>query len=274
MIDTRLITAVMLVPLMLAGDPAGAAGESAAGERQFVSLNIDRVVIETEGLTAASVRLADSIEQLALALRQLSTDSEALSEAERQALLDAVRGVEQASTALARLADALPGTAQQLGQQLPQVVENARQPIAELSSGLQSARDGIYAITESLPQATANAKALVDSALDSALVRISTYTVILIATLALALIAVFWFIYRQYLAPIAARLEPLAVAPGHFAELARHLKETSDNLLALQPKAGAAEVASTRRGDESAATGQHDQALPSQSNEEDGRSSE
>ena len=57
-----------------------------------------------------------------------------------------------ASTALARLANELPQLAQQLSQKLPQMIENARQPIAELSSGLQSARDGIYAITESLPQ--------------------------------------------------------------------------------------------------------------------------
>ena len=103
-----------------------------------------------------------------------------------------------------------------------------------MSSGLQSARDGIYAITESLPQATDNAKELVDASLDSALVKISTYSVILIAILALALVGVVWFIYRQYLAPIAARLEPLAMAPEHFAELARYMKETSDNLRGMQ----------------------------------------
>ena len=173
----------------------------------------------------------------ALALQQLSSNSEALSEADKQVLLNAVKSVDQASTALARLANELPQTAQRLSQQLPQVVENARQPIAELSSGLESARDGIYALTESLPQATDSVKDLVDAGLDSALVRISTYSVILIAVLALALITVVWFIYRQYLAPIAAKLEPLAVAPEHFAELSRYMKETSDNLRAMQTAA-------------------------------------
>ena len=209
----------MLLLLLLAGSIASAADETAAPKRQFMNLSIDRVVIETEGLTEASSRLADSVDKLAAALQQLSTDSEALSEADRQVLLDAVKSVDQASTALARLANELPQTAQQLSRQLPQVVENARQPIAELSSGLQSARDGIYAISETLPQATESAKDLVNSALDSALVKISTYTILLIAVLALALVGVVWFIYRQYLAPIAAKLEPLAVAPEHFAEL-------------------------------------------------------
>ena len=212
------------------------------------------------------MRLADSVDRLALALRQLSSSGETLSDADRQVLLDAVRSVDRASAALARLADELPQTARHFSQQLPQVVENARQPIADLASSLQSARDGIYAITESLPQASHSARALVDSSLDSALVRISVYTAVLIAVLALALIAVAWFIYRQYLAPIAAKLEPLAVAPGHFAELAKHMKETSDNLLALQAGAGmlnarAADPDMSQRDGE-ALSGERDRQLP------------
>ena len=235
-----LIPLPFLLLLTLPGAmPAIAADEPVTQKRQFMSVNVDRVVIDTEGLTRASVRLAESIDELALALKKLSTDSEALSEEEKQVLLQAVASVERAGNALEKLAIELPQTGQQLSQQIPQVVENARQPIAELSSGLQSARDGIYAITESLPQATDNAKELINSALDSAMVKISTYTVILIVVLALALIGVVWFIYRQYLAPIAAKLEPLAVAPEHFAELSRHMKETSDNLLTLQTAAGA-----------------------------------
>ncbi|UCH39809.1 MAG: hypothetical protein JSU67_17010 [Gammaproteobacteria bacterium] len=242
--------ALIPLPFLLLLTLPGAASAIAADEpvtqkRQFMSVNVDRVVIDTEGLTRASVRLAESIDELALALNKLSTDSEALSEEEKQVLLQAVASVERASNALEKLAIELPQTGQQLSRQIPQVVENARQPIAELSSGLQSARDGIYAITESLPQATDNAKDLVNSALDSALVKISTYTVILISVLALALIGVVWFIYRQYLAPIAAKLEPLAVAPEHFAELSRHMKETSDNLLTLQTAVAAERLPAT-----------------------------
>lgn len=246
---SSLFTTLLLFAGLVAGDAAAAGADGAALENRFLSVGIDNVTIETEGLTRASLRLAESVDRLALALQQLSSGSEALSEADRRVLLKAVESVDRAGSALARLADELPQSARQLSEQLPLVVENARQPIADLSSGLQSARDGMYAITESLPQATENAKALVDSALDSALVKISTYSIILIATLALALIAVFWFIYRQYLAPIAAGLEPLAAAPGHFADLARYMKETSDNLLTL--RAGAEDSAATQPGSES-----------------------
>ncbi len=115
------------------------------------------------------------------------------------------------------------------------MVREARQPIADLSSGLQSARDGVFAITESLPQATENAKELVNSTLDSVLIRLSTYTVILIAVLALALVGVMWFVYRQYLDPLAQKLDSLVGAPEHFAAMSRYMKQTSDNLIALQP---------------------------------------
>ncbi len=202
---------------------------------QYMRVNIDRIVIDTEGVVIASGKLANSIDRLALAIQQLSTNSEALSEEEKEILLKAVLSVDQASLALAELAKQLPQTAQNLGEQLPRVVREARQPIADLSSGLQSARDGVFAITESLPQVTENARELVNSTLDSALIRFSTYTIILIAVLALALIGVMWFVYRQYLNPLAQKLDALTGAPEHFAAMSRYMKETSDNLVALQP---------------------------------------
>lgn len=215
------------------------ADENAADESRqaarYMRVNIDRVVIDTEGLIIASGSLAKSIDRLALVVEQLSGNSEALSAEEREILLQAVSSLDEASLALAALAKQLPLTAQNLSEQLPQVVRDARQPIADLSSGLQSARDGVFAITESLPQATANAKDLVNSALDSALVRLSTYSIILISVLSLALIGVMWFVYRQYLDPLAQKLDALTGAPEHFAEMSRYMKETSDNLLALQP---------------------------------------
>jgi len=219
--------------VLAAAAETGAEGVTEAP--QYMRVNIDRVVIDTEGLVIASGSLADSIDRLALAIQQLSTNSEALSAEEKEILLQAVSSVDQASLALAELAKQLPQTAQDLSQQLPQVVREARQPIADLSSGLQSARDGVMAITESLPQATENAKDLVNSTLDSALIRLSTYTVILIAVLALALVGVMWFIYRQYLDPLAQKLDSLVGAPEHFAAMSLHMKETSENLIALKP---------------------------------------
>lgn len=227
--------------LLLIFQGATAVGtESGAGVEnnespQYMRVDIDRVVIDTEGLILASSNLAASIEQLAQAIQQLAANNATLSAEEKEILLSAVKSVDAASRALSSLANQLPQTAQDLTAQLPQMVRDARQPIAELSSGLESARDGIVVITESLPQATENAKQLVNATLDSALIRLSTYTIILIAVLALALIGVMWFVYRQYLDPLAQKLDALTGAPEHFADMSRHMKETSDNLLALQP---------------------------------------
>lgn len=236
------IIPLSLILLMVNVHAAPAADDAAAdatnATQQYMRVNIDRVVIDTEGLVIASGSLAGSIDRLALAIQQLSSNSEALSAEDKEILLKAVASVDQASLALAQLAKQLPQTVQNLGDRLPQVVRDARQPIADLSSGLQSARDGVFAITESLPQATENAKDLVNSTLDSALIRFSTYTIILIAVLALALIGVMWFVYRQYLDPLAKKLDAVTGAPEHFAAMSLYMKQTSDNLIALQPAVG------------------------------------
>ena len=216
--------------LLSVGPYATAAKESP----RYVNVSIDRLAIDIEGLSIASGQLAESIDKLAESIRDLSANSETLDEAEKQQLLEAVASVDQASDALTRAAEELPLAVDRLGARLPQLVQDAREPIAELSSGLASARDGVYAITESLPQATENAKQLVDAALDAALVKISTYTVILIAVLALALIGVIWFVYRQYLDPLVQKLDALSGAPEHFASMALYMQQTSANLLALQ----------------------------------------
>lgn len=230
---------LILLMITLNGACVLAAENTAAAEgdqsQQYLGVNIDRIVINTEGLTQASSKLAESVNNLAQAIGRLSTNNSSLSAEEKQILLSAIKSVDDASQALSELARQLPQTAQNLTDQLPRVVSDARQPIADLSNGLESARDGIYAITESLPEATENAKQLVNASLDSAMIRFSTYTIILIAVLALALIGVMWFVYRQYLDPLAQKLDALTGAPEHFAAMSRHMKETSDNLLALQP---------------------------------------
>jgi len=163
------------------------------------------VVVDTAGLAAASATLAGSVDRLALAIGQLSQDSSDLTEEQKQILLKAINSAHQASVALTRMA-----------------------------SSPQSARDSIAMITESLPLATENATLLMDSVLDSALQKLIVYTIALISIIALALIGIMWFIYRQYLSPLTQKLDELVGAPEHFESMARHMKETSDNLLAMQ----------------------------------------
>ena len=201
---------------------------------EYLSINVDRVVVDSAGLAAASASLAGSIDRLGLAIEQLSADSAALDDEQRQILLDAVVSSREASVALTVLAQQLPRSVQYLGDQLPQMIDDARAPLADISSSLQAAQSSVAMITESLPMATRNATQLVDSALDAALQKLIVYSVALIAIIALALIAIMWFIYQQYISPLTQKLDELTGAPEHFESMARHMEGTAHSLLALQ----------------------------------------
>lgn len=233
----RFMRSFILILAALAAPVAANASSpeaSVPGRGGYVEFRVDRIEVDTAGLTGAAAQLAGSIDRLAVSIDGLAQSEHALSEAEKADLVRAVQSVERASNALADLAEQLPLTARNLTDRLPQVVENARGPIAELSSGLKTASDGVLAITESLPQATANARQLVDETVDSVLIRVSTYTLILIALLALALIAVAWFIYARYLAPIARLFAPLAEAPEQLSQMAAHMASASQTLAELK----------------------------------------
>jgi len=224
----------LFILLTLTAPGVVAASEEPKQSRDYLNVNIDRIVIDSDELGTASATLAASIDHLALAIEHLSAADATLSEAERQTLQSAVASAEAASNALTELARQLPIRAQQMGERLPQIIEDARKSMAELSAGLQTARDSIHMIAESLPQATENSKQLVNSVLDSALIRLSIFSFVLIGVVALASIGIMWFVYRQYLDPLARKLDALGSAPEHFENMARYMEETSSNLLSLQ----------------------------------------
>ena len=207
----------------------------------YLRVSVDRVTIDTQGLIQASENLSNAIGRLAVSIEQLSTNSDALSEQDREMMLNAVKSVDAAGHAFRELAQGIPRAAQDFGERLPQAIRDSGQPIAELSSGLRAASDSVLLISDSLPQATENAKSLVNATLDSAVARLSIYTFVLFAALSLALIVVIWFIYRQYLDPLARKLDELTGAPEHLEAMARHMQQTSDNLLRLEQEG--------RRGD-------------------------
>ncbi len=236
----RTLSIALIALLLNFCGASGAAEETAAtgAGPQYLRVSIDRVVIDTQGLAQASTTLAASVDELALALGRLSQGSASLTDDDRAQLAGAVQSVDAAAVALRRLAEEIPRTAHELNERLPQMISDASQPIEKLSSGLQAASDSVLLITESLPQATANARSLVDAALDAALLRLSIYTFVLFAALALGVVAVVWFIYRQYLAPLARKLDEISGAPEQFAAIARHMQKTSENLLQLERLAG------------------------------------
>jgi hypothetical protein len=229
----------VLLMLFQPGTVLAAAAESPvvddiARPAEYLSISVDRVMVDTAGLATASATLAGSIDRLGLAIGQLSADSAELDDEYRQILLDAVVSTREASVALTELAQQLPQSVQDLGDRLPQMIDDARAPLADISSALQAAQSSVAMITESLPLATRNAKQLVNSALDAALQKLIVYSIALIAIIALVLIGIMWFIYRQYISPLMQKLNELAGTPEHFENMARHMEGTADSLLALQ----------------------------------------
>ena len=208
--------------------------EDSARPAEYLSINVERVVVDSAGLAAASASLAGSIDRLGLAIEQLSADSAELDDEQRKILLDAVVSSREASVALTELAQQLPRSVQDLGDRLPQMIDDARAPLADMSSSLQAAQSSVAMITESLPLATRNATQLVNSALDAALQKLIVYSVALIAIIALALIGIMWFIYRQYISPLTQKLNELTGAPENFENMARHMEGTAHSLRALQ----------------------------------------
>ena len=227
---------VLLAALLAcaAGVPAIAAQGDTPAAPDLVGVHVERVVIDTAGLAAASQTLAGSVDRLALAIERLSTGDANLSETQKESVLAAVRSVDEAGQALAELSRQLPQSTRDLGDRLPAVIDAAREPVDLLNRGLGSARDSIYLITDALPEATENAKRLVNDTLDAALLRLSIYTFVLLAAVALALIAIVWFIYWQYLGPLARKLDELVGAPEHLDSMSRHMAQTSANLLQLR----------------------------------------
>ena len=228
-----LASLALLLTISIAGAVTDEAAKTAPAP-QYLRVSVDRVVLDTRGLAQASTSLAESIDELSLAIARLSSGNANLSDEDRATIASAVQSVDAAAAALRGLAEEIPRTARDINDRLPRMISDAGQPIAALSSSLQAASDSVLLISESLPQATENAKALVDATLDAAVLRLSIYTFVLFAALALAVIAVIWFIYAQYFGPLARKLDEISGAPEQFAAIAGHMQATSNNLLQLE----------------------------------------
>ena len=214
--------------------PSAAQLQEPPGGRQYLDLRVDNLVINTHGLTEASRNLSVAIDRLSQAFEKISENDQTFTAEEKQVLLNSARAVERASVAVEDLSRRLPQMSADFSARLPQLVEQSRAPIAEISAGLHSASASVTNIVEHLPQATENTKQLVDSAMNSALIRLTVFVVIVLALLALVLILVFRYLFKTYLEPVAELMAPLKDAPLHFANLSRHMENTSANMLRLE----------------------------------------
>ena len=164
-------------------------------------VSVEDPAFDTEGLVDASRSLAGLIDQLTASIEHLGADNGALSTDDRALLVSFVKSADQASQAVARLAD-----------QWPQIVSSPHEPIAEVSTGFD------VTITESM------------------LVKFFIYSMILLVVPAVIIVAITWFAYKRYVSPLKQKLDALVAAPEHLENMSRHMQQTSSNLLALQAK--------------------------------------
>ena len=82
----------------------------------YLRVSVDRVTIDTQGLIQASENLSNAIGRLAVSIEQLSTNSDALSEQDREMMLNAVKSVDAAGHAFRELAQGIPRAAQDFGE--------------------------------------------------------------------------------------------------------------------------------------------------------------
>jgi Tfp pilus assembly protein PilO len=154
-------------------------------------------------------------------------------------------GLANASATLATSIDRLALSISKLSEGGADLSDEEKKVLLDAVQSVQKASSALAGLARQLPQATENASQLVESALDAALQRLVIYTILLVAIVALALIGIMWFIYRQYLRPLTRKLDELVGAPEHFENMARHMKDTAASLQACQ--AGAPRGASRYR---------------------------
>ena len=202
-------------------------------DKPYLDIRVEKLEVNAHGLTDASNNLSKAIDRLSQAFEQLATNNQALSAEEKQALLDSVESVNQASIAVEELAGQLPQVSKDLADRVPGLIDQVRAPITELSGGLHSASASVTNIVEHLPEATEKVKQIVDVALDSAMKKMTIFVVVVLVVFALVLLLVFHYLFKTYVQPVVDLLAPLKNSPEQLASLSQHMKETSDNLLRM-----------------------------------------
>jgi hypothetical protein len=201
----------------------------------YVDIKVENVVINTDRIAIAAETLSASIDQLSKSIEKLATEGTAFEPEDRAALLAATNSVDQASQSLTELARQIPLTAQQLSNSLPEALSNSRQSLSQISSSIGSANQALSQITDSFPETLEQGENLVDRLLDSALQKVTFYAFIILFLLLLTFGALIYYSYRTVVQPLISLLQEFKAIPEQMSEMSKQMKQTSENLLMLQP---------------------------------------
>jgi hypothetical protein len=182
----------------------------------WIDITVGNIVVDTEGLVNASHNLTQAISGLSKSINQISSDNLDLSVEQKQQLVEAIASINQAGKTVEAMAIEIPRSSRAISEGFPEILETASQNIGQLASDL--------------PAATQNAKTLANEVVDSLLLKISIYLVLIVVSFIGIIGFSMRILYKRWFEPLVLKFESLAEAPQHLDNMARHMKETSDNL--------------------------------------------
>lgn len=216
--------------------------DPALSSTDYVSISIDKVVVDTDGLTQVANQLSNSIESLSNSIKRLSSNKTSFDEQERQALIAATSSVNNASQAVSDLSRQLPLAIQGLTRELPEALKNTQPQIAAISKSIQSASKAAISISSSFPETLSNGKLAVSEITADFMQKVTLYVGLILLMFALVLAVIMYIVYKTSIQPIASGLTELRAVPGELSEMSAYMRDTSENLLKLEQRQN------TRRG--------------------------
>jgi hypothetical protein len=187
-----------------------------ADEAAWIDITVENIVVDSEGLVNASDNLTEAISGLSNSINQISSDNLDLSAEQKEQLVEAIASVTQAGNAVKRLAIEIPKSTQAINKGFPETLKTASQNIGDLANAL--------------PVATQNAKILANEVIDALLLKVSVYLILFVIIFVGIVGLSIRFLYKRWLEPLTLNFESLAEAPRHLDNMARNMKETSQNL--------------------------------------------
>lgn len=231
----KIVTATIILAFSTASPANFDALTDKISPQGYVDIKVENVVINTDRIAIAAETLSASIDQLSKSIEKLATEGTAFEPEDRAALLAATNSVNQASQSLTELARQIPVTAQQLSNSLPEALSNSQKSLSQISSSIGSANQALSQITDSFPETLEQGENLVNRLLDSALQKITIYAFIILFLLLLTFGALIYYSYRTVVQPLISLLQEFKAIPEQMSEMSKQMKQTSENLLSLQP---------------------------------------
>ncbi|MFT5224500.1 MAG: hypothetical protein ACI8XX_000245 [Polaribacter sp.] len=237
--------------LCLAAESPTALG-TALSPSDYVSISIDKVVVDTDGLTQMTNQLSNSIESLSNSIERLSTSETAFDKQDRQALIAATTSVNNASQALSDLSRELPLAVQGLTSELPAALKNTQQQVTTISKSIQTASKAVIHLNDSFPETLVKGKLAIRDITKDVMQQVTLYVGLILLIFALVLAVLMYIVYRTSIQPIASGLSELRAVPEQLSKMSAYMHDTSENLLTLELQQSKGNrrstVAKSRRG--------------------------